>query len=133
MCKQPHPVPMPALRQTKPTKVKKRPALQSDAPMPLYSQIRETLRAEIERDTLKPGAQLPPESALMAQFGVSRITVRQALAQLQTDGLVFKVPGKATFVSHPNATQEINHLEGFAEAMGRQGRGTTNRVLSHTV
>jgi GntR family transcriptional regulator len=121
------------LRHTKQTPAKKRPALQADTSVPLYSQIREALRAEIERNTLKPGAQLPPESALMEQFRVSRITVRQALAQLQSDGLVFKVPGKGTFVSAPNATQQINHLEGFAEAMGRQGRGTTNRVLSHTV
>ncbi|GAB7526815.1 GntR family transcriptional regulator [Paraburkholderia sp. 2C] len=121
------------MRHSKPTTVKKRATRETGAPAPLYSQIREALRAEIERKALAPGAQLPPESALMEQFGVSRITVRQALAQLQTDGLVFKVPGKGTFVSEPNATQEINHLEGFAEAMGRQGRGTTNRVLSHTV
>ena len=123
----------PTLRHSKATTVKKRAALEASAPAPLYSQIREALRAEIERKALAPGAQLPPESALMEQFGVSRITVRQALAHLQTDGLVFKVPGKGTFVSELNATQEINHLEGFAEAMERQGRGTTNRVLSHTV
>jgi GntR family transcriptional regulator len=121
------------LRHSKSAPARKRTALEADAPTPLYSQIRETLRAQIERNAWEPGAQLPPESALMAQFGVSRITVRQALAQLQTEGLVFKVPGKGTFVSEANATQAINRLEGFAEAMGRQGRGTTNRVLSHTV
>lgn len=109
------------------------PALQADSSMPLYSQIREKLRAEIEQQILQPGGQLPPESALMKRYQVSRITVRQALAQLQADGLVFKVPGKGTFVSMPNATQAINRLEGFAEAMGRQGHGTTNKVLSHTV
>ena len=112
---------------------KKLPALQADSSVPLYSQIREKLRAEIEQRVLEPGKQLPPESALMKRYEVSRITVRQALAQLQADGLVFKVPGKGTFVSSPNAIQEINHLEGFAEAMERQGHGTTNRVLSHTV
>ncbi|WP_240655503.1 GntR family transcriptional regulator [Paraburkholderia phosphatilytica] len=114
-------------------KVKKLPALKADSSVPLYSQIREALRLEIGRQALKPGAQLPPESALMKRFSVSRITVRQALAQLQSDGLVFKVPGKGTFVGAPNVTQDINRLEGFAEAMERQGRGTTNRVLSHTV
>jgi GntR family transcriptional regulator len=112
---------------------KKLPALQADSSVPLYSQIREKLRAEIEQRVLEPGKQLPPESALMKRYEVSRITVRQALAQLQADGLVFKVPGKGTFVSSPNVTQEINRLEGFAEAMERQGHGTTNRVLSHTV
>jgi GntR family transcriptional regulator len=112
---------------------KKLPGLKTDSSAPLYLQIREKLRSEIGQQVLKPGAQLPPESALMKQFRVSRITVRQALAQLQTDGLVFKVPGKGTFVSSPSVTQDINRLEGFAEAMGRQGRGTTNRVLSHTV
>src|ERR1700737_2392373 len=114
-------------------KTKKSPALQADSAVPLYSQIREQLRAEIEHEILQPGQQLPPESALMKRYQVSRITVRQALAQLQADGLVFKVPGKGTFVSLPNVTQDINRLEGFAEAMERQGRGTANKVLSHMV
>jgi GntR family transcriptional regulator len=114
-------------------KAKKPAVLKADSSVPLYSQLRETLRSEIARQKLKPGAQLPPESALIKRFGVSRITVRQALAQLQSDGLVFKVPGKGTFVSAPSVTQDINRLEGFAEAMGRQGRGTMNRVISHTV
>jgi GntR family transcriptional regulator len=112
---------------------RKVPALQADSAVPLYSQIREQLRAEIEQEILRPGQQLPPESALMKRYQVSRITVRQALAQLQADGLVFKVPGKGTFVSVSNVTQDINRLEGFAEAMERQGRDTANKVLSHTV
>jgi GntR family transcriptional regulator len=114
-------------------KTKKLSALQADSAIPLYSQIREQLRADIEQQILRPGQQLPPESALMKRYQVSRITVRQALALLQADGLVFKVPGKGTFVSLPNVTQDINRLEGFAEAMERQGRGTANKVLSHTV
>ncbi|MEA3119111.1 MAG: GntR family transcriptional regulator [Paraburkholderia sp.] len=115
------------------TRKRKLPALQADSAVPLYSQIREQLRAEIDQEILRSGQQLPPESALMKRYQVSRITVRQALAQLQADGLVFKVPGKGTFVSLRNVTQDINRLEGFAEAMERQGRGTANKVLSHTV
>src|ERR1700674_5186576 len=56
---------------------KKLPALQADSSVPLYSQIREKLRAEIEQRVLEPGKQLPPESALMKRYEVSRITVRQ--------------------------------------------------------
>jgi GntR family transcriptional regulator len=110
-----------------------RSKLDAGSAVPLYLQIKEELRDEISRHVLKPGDRLPPESGLMARYDVSRITVRQALSQLQTEGLVFKVPGKGTFVSPEKVFQEIGRLEGFAEAMGKQGHGISNRVLSHKV
>src|SRR5919106_1105120 len=71
------------------------------SPLPLHTQIREALRARILDGTYREHAQLPSESELMASYGVSRITVRHALAQLQREGLIFKISGKGTFVSKP--------------------------------
>jgi GntR family transcriptional regulator len=115
------------------TEKKARSKLDAGSAVPLYLQIKEKLRDEIAGHILKPGERLPPESALMDRYHVSRITVRQALSQLQAEGLVFKVPGKGTFVSPEKVFQEIGRLEGFAEAMGKQGHGISNRVLSHKV
>lgn len=99
-------------------------------PPSLYSQVRETLRERMRDGTYPPDAQLPAESELSAQFGVSRITVRQALSDLQKDGLIIKVAGKGSFVSRPKASQPLARLEGFSEAMSRQGYTIHNKVIS---
>jgi len=101
------------------------------SPLPLYSQLRERLRELILDGTFPPLAQLPSESELGAQFQLSRITVRQALADLQRENLIFKINGKGAFVAKPKAFQQLSQLEGFAEALGRMGFEVRNRVLSH--
>ncbi|EON14097.1 GntR family transcriptional regulator [Pandoraea sp. SD6-2] len=62
-------------------------------------------------------------------FDVSRITIRQALGDLQKEGLIFKVHGKGAFVSQPKAFQNVTSLQGFAEAMSRLGHEIVNRVV----
>lgn len=99
-------------------------------PQPLYVQIRENLRKEILEGTYAPHARLPSEKSLMDQFGVSRITIRQALSDLHNEGLVFSAQGKGTYVSKPKAIQNIERLQGFTEAMTAQGYEASTRVLS---
>ena len=101
------------------------------SPLPLHAQIREALRASILDGTYREHARLPSESELVATYGVSRITVRHALAQLQREGLIFKVTGKGTFVSKLKVLQDLSRLQGFGEAMHRLGRETFSRVLGH--
>lgn len=103
------------------------------SPLPLYSQVRERLRELILDGTYPPHAQLPSESELGATFKVSRITVRQALADLQRENLIFKLPGKGAFVAKPKTFQQLSQLEGFAEALSRMGYEVRNRVLSHRI
>jgi GntR family transcriptional regulator len=105
-------------------------ALEQSA-VPLYSQVRERLRERIQDGTYAPQAKLPAESELGTIFGVSRITVRQALNDLQKEGVIFTVPGKGTFVAKPRPSQDLNRLEGFGEAMSRKGHRIVNRVLKH--
>lgn len=100
---------------------------------PLHSQVRERLRERIVDGTYGAQARLPAESEIGAIFGVSRITVRQALSDLQNEGVIVKVPGKGTFVASPVPRQELARLEGFDEAMSRQGHRIVNRVVGHSV
>jgi GntR family transcriptional regulator len=65
---------------------------------PVYRQIADLLRAEIGRGDRAPGSQLPSETALIARYGVSRVTVRRALAVLVNDGLVLVAQGRGYFV-----------------------------------
>lgn len=101
------------------------------SPVPLHAQIRENLRERILDGSYPPHARLPAESELGSIFGVSRITVRQALGDLQREGIIFRIPGKGTFVSRAKAYQELTQLEGFAEAMARAGHVIRNVVVGH--
>ncbi|MDG0022890.1 GntR family transcriptional regulator [Trinickia sp. Y13] len=101
-----------------------------DSPVPLYQQIKDTLRSGILDGKYPPHSRMPSESELQAMFEVSRITIRQALGDLQKEGLIFKVHGKGSFVSQPKAVQNITSLQGFAEAMSSEGHEIVNRVLS---
>lgn len=100
------------------------------SPLPLYVQIRDRLRREILDGTYQVHERLPSENEMMGAFGVSRITIRQALRDLHNEGLVFSAQGKGTFVSKPKAVQNVQRLEGFGEAMAAQGYEASARVLS---
>src|SRR5690349_20831828 len=99
------------------------------SPVPLYTQIRELLRERILSGDYKAHVQMPSENDMVRMFGVSRITVRQALTDLQKEGLIFKIHGKGTFVSKPKATQNLQRLQGFGEAMSSEGHVAYSRVL----
>ena len=73
--------------------------LLADSPMPRYAQVSELLRRRIERGTWPPGTQLPTLEALMAEFDVARVTVRQAVTLLAREGLVSAQRGRGTFVT----------------------------------
>ena len=103
---------------------------QLSSPQPLYTQIKEIVRSRILDGSYQPHQQMPSETEMMAAFEVSRITVRQALSDLQNEGLIFRIHGKGTFVSKPKAFQDLGRLQGFGEAMRRMGYETFARVLS---
>jgi len=97
---------------------------------PLHTQIREIIRRRVLDGSYAPHSQMPSESQMMQAFGVSRITIRQALGDLQKEGLIFKVAGKGSFVAKPKAFQNLSTLQGFGEAMTPSGYETFSQVLS---
>ena len=79
---------------------------------------------------MEEGAQLPSEARLGDEFGVSRITVRQALAELEQKDLVQRVPGKGTYVRRSEQKVErITRLSGFGENMAALGLTAGYRTL----
>ena len=97
------------------------------APVPLHRQLRDRL-AEALRGA-RPGAMLPGEHALCGEFGVSRTVVRQALAQLEADGLVERVKGKGTFIGRPRTPERLAHtLIGLYEEATARGSVVTSII-----
>ncbi|GAB2907424.1 GntR family transcriptional regulator [Paralcaligenes sp. KSB-10] len=88
---------------------------------PLYIQIANRLATEISSARLAPGMRVPSEAELMTIYGVSRITVRQAIALLARNGQVVARRGKGTFVSRPPLHQDLSMFQGFQDALRNQG------------
>jgi GntR family transcriptional regulator len=99
----------------------------------LYAQVESVLASEISGRSLKSGDQLPTEDDLMARFGVSRITVRRAIQNLVSRGLVEIHRGRGTFVAAPKITQELTELSGFVEDMRALGRKATARLIDKKI
>jgi len=103
--------------------------LNKQSPIPLYYQLAEHLKEQIQAGELAIGDQLPPERDLARQMGVSRMTARQAMAYLVHKGLIEVKPGVGTFVAQPKLAHNALHLLGFSEEMGRLGSRVRSTVL----
>ena len=97
-----------------------------DAPRPKaaaapYSQVKQYLKGELARGRWSPGELMPSETELVAQFGVSRMTINRARRELQSEGLVERVQGVGTFAAHlhpVSSTLTIRDLHEEIEARG---------------
>lgn len=99
------------------------------AARPIYVTISDDLRSQITGGTLAVGDQVPTEAALCERYGVSRMTVRQALDTLVTSGYVARRRGKGTFVISQKAERSASVLLGFEEDTRLRGMTPTTRVL----
>jgi len=68
-----------------------------NSPLPLYYQLAEHIKSQVESGAIKPGDKLPSESEMIELYGIGRLTIRQALSQLVNAGYLHKVHGKGTF------------------------------------
>ena len=86
--------------------------------IPFYIQLMDTLRAKITQGEWQPGDQLPGEHTLCDTYGVSRTVVRQALRELELEGLIYRRKGKGSFVSKPKISGALaQKLTGFYQDM----------------
>ncbi|WP_331836741.1 GntR family transcriptional regulator [Erysipelothrix piscisicarius] len=69
---------------------------------PLYEKIKNDIQRDIMNGTLSVHSQLPTELELSTTYGVSRITSKRALNELEQDGLIYRVQGKGSFVAESN-------------------------------
>lgn len=96
---------------------------------PLYMQIHEKLREQIDANYLEAGASVPSERELAELCGVSRMTARQALNSLKDEGLVYQERGIGTFVSKRKLDIHTRNLIGFSEEMRMRGLNPGSKTL----
>jgi GntR family transcriptional regulator len=91
--------------------------------VPLYAQIADALRADIRSGLYSPGVALPSERKLMDRFGVTRATIRNALAQLRSEGLLTMERGAGAFVRVPSRVRRIVGPDRFLRRNREEGKG----------
>lgn len=97
--------------------------------IPLYYQLKEILREKIKDGTWKVGLKVPSERELMEMYNVSRATVRKALEELMTDGLIYRKQGIGTFVSESKVIQNLIGELSFNQQALRQGLSPSSKVV----
>jgi len=97
---------------------------------PIHAQIEADLRRAIANGEWGVGTRLPSEEELRQRYGVSRMTVRQALERMATAGLVHKRQGVGTFVAKSKIERVASRLIGFHEDAVAHGLRPETRVLS---
>lgn len=101
------------------------------SPVPLYFQLNSYISQKIKAREWVPGQSFPSEQEICAAINVSRTVVRQAMAQLERDGLVSKRNGKRTSVAIPKYEGDLmQNLRGFFEDALAKGQKSFTKVLS---
>ena len=103
------------------------------SPIPYYYQLQEILQTWIEENHISPHSQILSEVGLCGRFGVSRTVVRQALLELERDGLIYRVKGRGSFVTPPKQRQRITELTSFTQDMHERGVRAGSRVLRQEI
>lgn len=98
------------------------PRIDRSSPMPYYHQLKQLIVADIHDNDRQPGDRLPGDHALCALHDVSRTVVRQALSELEVEGVVIRDKGRGTFVAPAPATEGlIASLTGLFEDVAARG------------
>ncbi|MBL3644609.1 GntR family transcriptional regulator [Bacillus sp. RHFB] len=106
--------------------------IQKNSPSPIYHQLEEEIKGAIQSLELVPGEMIPSEKEYTEKYGISRMTVRQAISNLVNGGYLYRQRGKGTFVAEQKSEPPLQGLTNFTEDMISRGLKPSTRVISFT-
>lgn len=106
-------------------------AIDRSSPVPMYHQLKQILLRSIENGEITAGGALPSEREIQERYGVSRITVRQAMNDLVSGGYIRRESGRGTFVLPRRVQDRSGKLGGLFEDLADQGFDVCTRILKH--
>ncbi|MBA9025149.1 GntR family transcriptional regulator [Peribacillus huizhouensis] len=104
--------------------------IDKSSPIPIYYQIEESIKRQIDAGDLLPHNVLPSEREFAEQLEISRMTVRQAINNLVNTGYLYRQKGRGTFVAEKKLEQQLLGLTGFTEEMKARGMTPSSKLLS---
>lgn len=105
----------------------------NNSPIPLYLQLKDTIKQAILSGEYKEHQKIPAESEFEKQYKVSRITVRRAVSELVKEGYLVKQPGKGTFVTHPKLEHKFDCAQSFSKNVAKANYSSYSQILSTEV
>ncbi len=90
--------------------------------VPLYKQLKDRIKTDIKNGVLKPNQRIPTEQELSQTYHISRMTVRNAIAELVDEEILAKKQGKGTFVLEPKMTEDLLNCNSFTNLCKRNGK-----------
>lgn len=118
------------MQGSKPEEIK---MLNRTGPKPLYMQLEEILRKQIQDGELTFHQAIPSENELSRIYSLSRMTVRGVITHLVGEGLLYRVPGKGTFVAEPKIMTGPLSQKGIREQLEAMGYETGTTVLQKKI
>ncbi|MCU0450938.1 MAG: GntR family transcriptional regulator [Bernardetiaceae bacterium] len=95
-----------------------------------YQRVYRELKQRILQGDYEVGSALPSENELSLNYGLTRVTVRQALATLEREGYIEKQHGRGNFVKAPRESLNLLSVRGFSEVLGETNHAVRTRILS---
>jgi GntR family transcriptional regulator len=109
-------------------------AINFDSHIPYYIQLMDIMREKVQEAEWTPGDQIPGEQDLCEHYQVSRTVVRQALRELEFEGVITRHKGKGTFISLPKISEGlVQKLTGFYQDMVERGLKPGSKVMHQRV
>ena len=98
--------------------------------VPYYLRLRDALATQITSGFMSPHSKFPSERELKESYDINRVTVRQALMQLESEGLIYRLTRRGWYVSPPRLQYDPTHDVGFMDIVRSQGRVPKTEILS---
>lgn len=107
--------------------------LNEKAPVALYYQLKEILVDKIKSNEWAIDSKIPTERELCELYKVSRITVRQALEELENEGFLYRKQGRGTFVTAPKIEQRLSKFYSFSEEIRNMGYTPSTKIIDFKI